>query len=813
MKNLFFIMFLLPTTLFAEAFVPEDAQSFVVKGENKNYVIVPHFSVPAQLTVEAWIKAPNVSGTKTIVSWKNVAGGSNGDALILRLNGATPIIGEWKSPDWTEIKSNTNVVANTWTHIAATKNGTSVKLYVNGVETGSGTSKASSYSTDNLLIGAIATSASESFVGNIAEVRIWNTIAFVSPEQAAGNEAGLMGYWKLNGNYIDSSANGRDATLYTDERGIYFDKKTWDGAAIPTYSASKSLLPKPVLDGNQGWLSMYDKAWELLFAHIRQPKTGSNFVSNYFDEAFDNTYIYQWDIIFMTLFGKYAHHVFPGIRSLDNFYCRQGSNGSIARMISENNGNPYWSNDADANYINPPLFSWAEVENYRVTGDKSRFASILPVLEKYFEFVELRRNSYDKPHRLFWSNGQSSGMDNTPRDGGRNNGHYSNDHVGWVDISCQMVIQCDNLATICEELGLTEKAQMYRDSATIIGQRINQWMWNESEGMYFDVNTQGTKTAWKTIASFWPMLAGITSPNQDLLMIDNLKDPDLFWRPIPFPTLAKSHSEFVETGGYWLGAVWAPTNYATIKGLQRVGADEFAKEASEKYIEGLYQVYLTTGTLWENYASELIDGNFKQGTNEANPPADCRKDFVGWTGLAPISILIENVLGFRLDGANKILTYDLRRTDRHGIENLRMADITTSVVADDRTGENASDSARITVTADKPYTLRVIFEGEEYVFNIVAGTQVIEIPPEGLGIIPTSAKKISIFPNPVKDELWLAGDFSVGCNFNIRNIAGQMASVGILKNNSINVSSLPTGLYLLYLNGNDKKRVEKFLKQ
>ncbi|MDR1809416.1 MAG: T9SS type A sorting domain-containing protein, partial [Prevotella sp.] len=285
------------------------------------------------------------------------------------------------------------------------------------------------------------------------------------------------------------------------------------------------------------------------------------------------------------------------------------------------------------------------------------------------------------------------------------------------------------------------------------------------------------------------------------------------WRPIPFPTLAKSHSEFVETGGYWLGAVWAPTNYATIKGLQRVGADEFAKEASEKYIEGLYQVYLTTGTLWENYASEIINGNFKQGTNEANPPADCRKDFVGWTGLAPISILIENVLGFRLNGADKVLTYDLRRTDRHGIENLRMADITTSIIADDRTGENASNPVHITVTADKPYTLKVIFEGEEHVYNIVAGTQVIEIQPKSLDIVPLSAEKISIFPNPVKDELLLAGDFSAGCNFNICNIAGQTASAGILKNNSINVSSLPTGLYMLYLNGSDEKMVKKFLKQ
>jgi hypothetical protein len=532
---------------------------------------------------------------------------------------------------------------------------------------------------------------------------------------------------QLNGNYDDSTPNARNETISTDERGVYFDKKTYDGAVIPVKADFLNAVPKPVLTDNSEWVSMYNNAWELAYSHIKKPQANSGFVSNYFDEAFDNTYIYQWDIIFMTMFAKYAHTAFQGINSLDNFYCKQRYNGAIARMISESAGTDYWSDDTNPNFINPPLFSWVEVETYKATGDKSRFAAVLTVLEKYFEFVETRRNSYDKTHQLFWSNGQSSGMDNTPRDGGRNNGHYSNDHVGWVDISCQMVIQCNNIATICDELGKTGKAESYRQKANDIAARINQYMWDETAGLYFDVNTVGVKTPWKTIAAFWPMLAGITTPHQDSLLIANLQDPELFWRPIPFPTLAKSHSEYVNTGGYWLGAVWAPTNFATIKGLEKVGANAFAKEATEKYLEGLYNVYLTTGTLWENYAAELINGNFKQGTNEANPPADCRKDFVGWTGLS-ISLLIENVLGFRMNGADKVLTYDLRRTDRHGIENLRMADVTTSIITCDRTGGNASNPVKITVITDKPYTLKVLFEGEEYVYDITAGERVIEIP-------------------------------------------------------------------------------------
>jgi rhamnogalacturonyl hydrolase YesR len=532
-----------------------------------------------------------------------------------------------------------------------------------------------------------------------------------------------------------------DNTFSLTDKGAYFNKKTYPGVTKPaTEAAFLAAVPTPVLTDNAGWINMYNKAWKLAYAHIKTPQTNSGFVSDYYDEAFDNTYIYQWDIIFMTMFAKYAHTAFAGVNSLDNFYCKQAINGAICRMISESNGGNYgnWTDDSNSsnNFINPPLFSWVEAETYKATGDKSRFEAVLPVLEKYFGFVESQRNSYDKVHKLFWSNGQSSGMDNTPRDNGRSGNHYAGDHVGWVDISCQMVIQCNNIATICEELGKTAKAAYYKQKADSIAQRINQYMWNETEGMYFDVNTTGVQTDWKTIAGFWPLLAGITNQHQNELLIRNLQDPAQFWRPIPFPTLSKSHSQYVNTGGYWLGAVWAPTNFATIKGLERIGADAFAKEASEKYLEGLYQVYLTTGTLWENYAAELIDGNFKQGTNESNPPSDCRKDFVGWTGLS-ISLLIENVLGFRMNGAEKILTYDLRRTDRHGIQNLRMADITTSVITEDRSTDTGT--AQITVTSDKPYTLRVLLAGEVYTYNIEAGTQVLNVQAKGITLTNTTS--------------------------------------------------------------------------
>jgi hypothetical protein len=659
-------------------------------------------------------------------------------------------------------------------------------------------------------------------VGYLSDIRIWDverTASEIAENYSAplnGDENGLLGYWPLESDYDDKTANARNGNLIIYEKGMYFDKKTYTSENIPIYNNIKSQLPKPILDGNPEWITMYDKAWQLAFSHIKKPASGSPLVSNFYDEAFDGS-IYQWDMIFMTMFGKYAHHIFPGIQSLDNFYCRQNPSGSISRVINEATGADAFA-DGSSNQINPPLFSWAEVENFKVTGDKSRFALILPALEKYFEYVEKDRSGANRPHKLYWSNGQSSGMDNTPRDTGRPNGHYASDHQGWVDMSSQMVIQCNNIATICEELGDTEKAELYRAKVSEIAGNINKWMWDETSGLFYDVDIQGAKTNWKTAACFWPMLAEITSSEQVSAMTTNLKDPATFWRDMPFPTLAASHTEYRSNGGYWLGAVWAPTNYAIIKGLEKNGENAFAKEASEKYLHGLSEVFKQTGTLWENYAADKIDGKFKQGVNDNfSNPSDCRKDFVGWTGLGPIALLIENVLGFRLDGVNRIITYDLRRTDRHGIENLHIADITTSIVCEERTD---NESAILTVTSDQPYTLKILFNGKEFSQDIQVGTHEITLTSTAIHETLPSAAAVRVLDNPVSNTLGLEFSSSKSGDAQLylfdttgRKIMNRLERIPAGQSQKqIQVENLRKGVYFLLVVTENDRMKQKILK-
>jgi glycogen debranching enzyme len=500
--------------------------------------------------------------------------------------------------------------------------------------------------------------------------------------------------------------------------GKWFSKKDYTPEPIPTFAESRDRLPHPVLDAHPGWIDMYWKCWEIAFRGIKQPQEDSPLVSNWLDEAFSDN-IFQWDTIFMMMFARYGHDCFPAIQSLDNFYTLQRESGYIGREFREADGRIVHYDDTGGlfaesgwkNTVNPPLFAWAEVESYRLTGNKSRFAMVLPVLEKYAEWLNRDgdpdakdwenngRISKTAAHKLYWNTPLGSGMDNSPRPTAKGS--------GWVEMSSQMVIMYNHLAIMAAELGLSEKADHFRKEARAIAARINRWCWNEEDGFYYDVDADGNQFKKMTMGGFWPLLAEVASEKQAERLVGHLQDPQKFWRPMVFPTLAADEPEYDPMGHYWQGGVWAPTDVMVIKGLEKYDRDDFAAEATEKFLAGMYEVFRKNetfpNTVFELYAPELVDGKFSPGSNNSGGMA--KPDFVGWTGCGPIQLLIENVMGIRAEGVKHSLHWHLRRIDRHGVQKLKVGGVTVNLIC--RKRASATDPATVTLSADSPFTVIV----------------------------------------------------------------------------------------------------------
>jgi hypothetical protein len=132
----------------------------------------PSLDLTTGMTVEAWVNPSSDTGTRT-VALKETAGGF-AYALYSAVTGQRPV-GYVHTRKDLSAPGSSAVPLNTWTHLAMTFNGTSLRLYVNGalVRTQNTNDSAIISSPGALRIGGNAVFG-EYFRGIIDEVRIYN---------------------------------------------------------------------------------------------------------------------------------------------------------------------------------------------------------------------------------------------------------------------------------------------------------------------------------------------------------------------------------------------------------------------------------------------------------------------------------------------------------------------------------------------------------------------------------------------------------------------------------------------------------------
>jgi len=460
-----------------------------------------------------------------------------------------------------------------------------------------------------------------------------------------------------------------------------------------TGHANRDDLPRPILPGRGDLVDLYYFAWDLARSHIACREGLAS--PYYMDEGFEPDKVWQWDTCFMALFCRYAFDLFPGIESLDNFYAVQREDGYISMTHQVDTGEDSYK--LDWGRINPPLLSWVEWETYLVTGDRERLRRVLAPLVKYDDWVEKNRRRADGSY--WFSDCGSSGMDNSPRTSRRDHtGHDTN----FVDLASQQALSASCIARIAEAIDDRATADRYRRLHAERCRYVNENLWCERHGFYYDRFYDDNFSNCKTAASFWPMLAEAASDEQARSLADHLRNPLEFARPHPVPTLSYDNSNYRDDGHYWHGGVWAPTNYMIVRGLMKYGLHAPARSIAEKHLDMLYRVWrdFSPHTLWECYAPEEA----RPGTNERDEL--CRKDFVGWTGLGPIAMLIETILGIEVDYPARKVSWHSSILTEHGVENLRFGEHRIALRAGAR--RSPEETPAIRVDADCELALEFI---------------------------------------------------------------------------------------------------------
>lgn len=469
----------------------------------------------------------------------------------------------------------------------------------------------------------------------------------------------------------------------------------------PAFAAARGTLPAPFWQGHPEAVACYWKAWELAFANLRRPTPANGFVSNYIDTAF-NDCLFMWDSAFITFFGRYGRRAFDFQRTLDNLYAKQHPDGFICREIREADGSDCFCRFDPAS-TGPNVLPWAEWEHFAATGDGERLARVFPVLLAFHRWLRAYRTW---PDGSYWSSGWGSGMDNQPRLPAGMSREWYHGHLAWADACLQQALSAGLLLEMAAVLGREEETAPEREELARLAPLANGHLWDERTGFYHDRLPDGSLGGVKSIGAFWALLAGIVPRERLPRFIAHLEDEAAFNRPHRVPSLAADDPAYQPGGGYWLGGVWAPTNYMVLRGLTRAGADDLAHAIARNHLDNVVRVFDLTGTLWENYAPEA-----------AAPGEPAKPDFVGWTGLAPIAVLLEYVFGLRPEAGAGRLVWDVRLLEEHGVRRYPFGRAGT---VDLRCGPRSSarEKPAIEASADVPLALAVRWDGGSEVLPI-----------------------------------------------------------------------------------------------
>ena len=487
-----------------------------------------------------------------------------------------------------------------------------------------------------------------------------------------------------------------------------------------------SLLPAPVFEPEPGYVDLYWKAWELAHDHIATDDGAVQ--SPFMDEGRVDGKISLWESAFTALFTRYAPDHFPGIESLNEYYAQIHDNATSSQTIEHKN--------------NPPILAWAEWEHFLMTGDKARVEWVLEekeYLQKHFAwFHDNQQRQWNQWGKGYGWTHAASGMVNSPR--GRHaigkdaicegNEHSwtcgqpsliypSGETFSWLDAMAQQCLAAKCIHLLAAAIGNEALAAQWKETWDEYKAIIEEFYYHGGIG-YKDASTLTLTSPQvaRTAASFWTFVSEAASMERAEETFGRLvMNPGFFGDAIPFPSLIPGDIDADINGRGRRGGVYPPLVYMGIRGLHTYGYTGEATRLARNMVEHMYRTWVEfePHTIWEAYSpSERKPSTDTGGVDFVHP------DYVGWSGVGPISLLIEYVLGFHtIDANTNRVAWNLHWPEKHGIKRLSFGSVRTDIVYENGT---------VTATTNEAYTL--VINGEEH--SVSAGEPVtisVDAPP------------------------------------------------------------------------------------
>jgi hypothetical protein len=271
-----------------------------------------------------------------------------------------------------------------------------------------------------------------------------------------------------------------------------------------------------------------------------------------------------------------------------------------------------------------PFYSWVNWEVYRIARDRVDARGFLEEAHRsgaaFVEFL-VRNRDRDRDGLFEWG---GHAVLESVRDSlvpiwdvlGKDDPRAPS-LVEALDLSAMVVQEMRSLSEMAAEAGLPEESARWTKRAEEISRRIEETMWDEETGFYYNVDREsngfvargGLDLRRQEIIGFLPLWAGVASPERAKALVAKLTDPKKFWRRFGIPTLAADDPGFkphVRRCCQWNGAVWLEWNYLVFSGLRRYGYEDLARDLGERMLEAAAVQLSRNHRFWESYSPDEV---------------------------------------------------------------------------------------------------------------------------------------------------------------------------------------------------------------
>ncbi len=559
---------------------------------------------------------------------------------------------------------------------------------------------------------------------NAAAVQGTFTMGAIYLVQDAGNEE-MYKNFRLKARY---SAFPPMPFAAAEPLSPWYDVKRYAMAPPPKLEDIKDRLPQPVFDGHPEILETYWYCWKTFLGVW-------NYAPHHPDhQAVANINGYPtwarwgsgqvWDSFSMMHYARYGHQAYPFITQFDNAYARQHENGFICQESDNDNFEVYACHPV----LSPFLIGWAEWDYYQVSGDLHRLRRVFtPLVKNYEWFMTYMRHTPDGTYGFV-----TPGMRHPC---GTDTSAFLPEltwNTGAFPATAFRAAETLAMARIAALVDRPDMARFFVAEHRRLGDYINQHYWDAEHQLYNDLcdpnhvveEYRDPQLAGQFITeikpgvfnvsawTFLPLFAEIAPPERAQALVRLVQDAD---KGFNFPNGIGDSSRLSPS---------LPKNFANadniLPPIPRVVQDGFTRAGYRAAVQDLAERYCAAMA-----AAYRKEGTIRESISTTMPIGGGQPEFVGWGGVGPIANLIEYVLGIDLNVPRNTIVWHVHRTERHGLQHLKIGNFYVDLLCDERAAMDAP--CHLTVTSGGTFALQTIVKEKVVYHQIQKGTVTLQL--------------------------------------------------------------------------------------